>query len=153
MFANLADSKATTDDQEQMKKELHPEGAKVRYALIGVGAVAAFHHIPGIRIDPRASLVAICDASVPLLEQREKVLIYFSTPSHTRRNGVLSRSQPTTKKLLQTQKSMLSSSQLQTVFMSKLPKLALRSAKNHPIFICEEGGSFLTKEGWKTCHV
>lgn len=53
---------------------LHPEsGVQVRYALVGVGGVAAIHHIPGIDIDPRASLVAICDPDVGLLEKRKQV--------------------------------------------------------------------------------
>jgi len=42
----------------------------VRIALIGVGAVASVHHIPGIRIDPRASLVALCDDNEEILLKR-----------------------------------------------------------------------------------
>jgi predicted dehydrogenase len=45
--------------------------SKVRVAFIGVGAVTAYHHLPGLRLDPRAELVAICDASPELLEQRK----------------------------------------------------------------------------------
>ena len=30
----------------------------VRVAFIGVGAVTAYHHLPGLRLDPRAELVA-----------------------------------------------------------------------------------------------
>src|SRR4051794_9934881 len=44
---------------------------KVRVAFIGVGAVTAYHHLPGLRLDPRAELVAICDASPELLETRK----------------------------------------------------------------------------------
>ena len=42
----------------------------VRYAIIGAGAVSDYHHVPGIRIDPRAELVAVCDPNEALLEQR-----------------------------------------------------------------------------------
>ena len=44
----------------------------VRIAIIGAGAVSDFHHVPGIRIDPRAQLVAACDADRSLLEQRQE---------------------------------------------------------------------------------
>ena len=43
----------------------------VRVAFIGVGAVTAYHHLPGLRLDPRARLVAICDADPGLLEKRK----------------------------------------------------------------------------------
>ena len=42
----------------------------VRIAIIGSGAVSDYHHVPGIRTDPRAALVAACDSSEPLLAQR-----------------------------------------------------------------------------------
>lgn len=42
----------------------------VRMALIGAGAVADYHHVPGIRVDPRVELVAACDPNESLLEQR-----------------------------------------------------------------------------------
>ena len=45
---------------------------KVRFAIVGAGAVADYHHVPGIRIDPRAELVAACDPNAQLLEQRKK---------------------------------------------------------------------------------
>ena len=44
--------------------------AAVRIAIIGAGAVSDYHHVPGIRLDPRAELVAVCDSSESLLEQR-----------------------------------------------------------------------------------
>jgi predicted dehydrogenase len=44
----------------------------VRYGIIGVGAVSDFHHVPGIRLDKRSSLTAICDPNEALLAQREK---------------------------------------------------------------------------------
>jgi predicted dehydrogenase len=43
---------------------------KVRVAIIGAGAVSDYHHLPGLRLDPRAEVVAVCDASVPLLAKR-----------------------------------------------------------------------------------
>lgn len=43
----------------------------VRIAIIGAGAVADYHHVPGIRLDPRATLVAACDPNEQLLEQRK----------------------------------------------------------------------------------
>jgi predicted dehydrogenase len=44
---------------------------RVRIAIIGAGAVSDFHHVPGIRLDPRAELVAACDADGALLERRK----------------------------------------------------------------------------------
>ncbi|MEZ6065786.1 MAG: Gfo/Idh/MocA family oxidoreductase [Planctomycetaceae bacterium] len=44
----------------------------VRYAIIGAGAVSDYHHVPGIRLDPRAELVAVCDPNEALLKQRRK---------------------------------------------------------------------------------
>lgn len=43
----------------------------VRYGIIGVGAVSDFHHVPGIRLDKRSSLTAICDPNEALLSQRQ----------------------------------------------------------------------------------
>jgi predicted dehydrogenase len=42
----------------------------VKIAIIGAGAVSDYHHVPGIRLDPRATLTAVCDTSRSLLEQR-----------------------------------------------------------------------------------
>jgi predicted dehydrogenase len=42
----------------------------VRIAIIGAGAVSDYHHVPAIRLDPRATLVAVCDASQALVERR-----------------------------------------------------------------------------------
>jgi predicted dehydrogenase len=42
----------------------------VRIAIIGAGAVSDYHHVPGIRLDPRAELAAVCDADPSLLEKR-----------------------------------------------------------------------------------
>ena len=43
----------------------------VRYAIIGAGAVSDYHHVPGIRLDPRAERVAGCDPNEALLNQRK----------------------------------------------------------------------------------
>ncbi len=43
----------------------------VRIAIIGAGAVSDYHHVPAIRLDPRATLVAACDANPTLLEKRK----------------------------------------------------------------------------------
>jgi len=42
----------------------------VRIAIVGAGAVSDYHHVPGIRLDPRAQLAAVCDTNPELLEQR-----------------------------------------------------------------------------------
>lgn len=42
----------------------------IRYAIIGAGAVSDYHHVPGIDIDPRAEVVAICDPNEELLAKR-----------------------------------------------------------------------------------
>ncbi len=44
----------------------------VRVAFIGTGAVTAYHHLPGLRLDPRAELTAICDTDPDLLEKRRQ---------------------------------------------------------------------------------
>ena len=49
----------------------HSLNEPVRIAIIGAGAVSDYHHVPGIRIDQRARLVAACDASPELLEKRK----------------------------------------------------------------------------------
>ena len=48
------------------KTTKHP----VRIAIIGAGAVSDYHHVPAIRLDPRAELTGICDASPELLAKR-----------------------------------------------------------------------------------
>jgi predicted dehydrogenase len=40
-------------------------------AIIGAGAVSDYHHVPAIRLDPRAKLAAACDANAQLLETRK----------------------------------------------------------------------------------
>jgi predicted dehydrogenase len=49
----------------------HARPLPVRIGVIGAGAVTDYHHVPGIRIDPRAELVAACDADTVLLEKRK----------------------------------------------------------------------------------
>ena len=44
--------------------------SRVRFGIIGAGAVSDYHHVPGIQIDPRAELVAVCDPNKELLEKR-----------------------------------------------------------------------------------
>jgi predicted dehydrogenase len=44
----------------------------VGVAFIGTGAVTAYHHLPGLRLDPRAELIAICDADPDLLARRQE---------------------------------------------------------------------------------
>jgi predicted dehydrogenase len=44
----------------------------IRIAIIGAGAVSDYHHVPGIRLDSRAKLVAACDTSDELLKKRQK---------------------------------------------------------------------------------
>ena len=45
--------------------------APIRFGIIGAGAVSDYHHVPGINIDPRAELVAICDPNAELMQQRQ----------------------------------------------------------------------------------
>jgi predicted dehydrogenase len=42
----------------------------VGIAIVGAGLVSDSHHVPGIRLDPRARLVAACDSDANLLERR-----------------------------------------------------------------------------------
>lgn len=60
----------------------HPQ--PVRIALLGAGAVSDYHHVPGIRLDPRAELVAACDTNAELLERRRRdwSLEYVTTDYH-----------------------------------------------------------------------
>ena len=46
------------------------KNGRVGVAIIGAGAVSDYHHVPGLRLDPRAELVAACDADPALLERR-----------------------------------------------------------------------------------
>jgi predicted dehydrogenase len=43
----------------------------VRVGFIGTGAVTAYHHLPGLRLDDRARLAAICDADAETLARRQ----------------------------------------------------------------------------------
>lgn len=45
---------------------------RVRVGIIGAGAVSDYHHVPAIRLDPRAELAAVCDADPSLLERRKQ---------------------------------------------------------------------------------
>lgn len=44
----------------------------VRIGIVGAGAVSDYHHVPAIRLDPRAELAAACDADPQLLERRKQ---------------------------------------------------------------------------------
>lgn len=46
--------------------------ARVRIAIVGAGAVSDFHHVPGIRLDGRCELVAVCDPDEQLLARRRQ---------------------------------------------------------------------------------
>ena len=49
----------------------HATGSqRVRVAIVGAGAVSDYHHVPALRLDPRAELVAVCDADPTLAEKR-----------------------------------------------------------------------------------
>jgi predicted dehydrogenase len=43
----------------------------IRVAIIGAGAVSDYHHVPGLKLDSRARLVAACDTNAELLEKRK----------------------------------------------------------------------------------
>src|SRR5262249_12590760 len=47
------------------------ESGKIGVGFIGTGAVTAYHHLPGLRLDPRAQLVAICDTDADVLAKRQ----------------------------------------------------------------------------------
>src|SRR5436190_14432044 len=51
-----------------MSKSSH--ATPIRVAIIGAGAVSDYHHVPGLRLDPRAKLVAVCDTNPELLQKR-----------------------------------------------------------------------------------
>lgn len=53
------------------QKAVSQEQNPVRIAVVGAGAVTDYHHAPGIRLDPRARLVAACDADQGLLDKRK----------------------------------------------------------------------------------
>jgi predicted dehydrogenase len=44
----------------------------IRIGIIGAGGVSDYHHVPAIRLDARAQLVAACDANRELLEKRKR---------------------------------------------------------------------------------
>jgi predicted dehydrogenase len=46
-------------------------GPKIRVGFIGTGGVTAYHHLPGLRLDPRAELTAICDTDSELVKRRQ----------------------------------------------------------------------------------
>jgi predicted dehydrogenase len=46
-------------------------GKTLRVGIIGAGAVSDYHHVPGIKLDPRARVVAACDADGSLVQKRK----------------------------------------------------------------------------------
>lgn len=53
-------------------RKIKSNRAPIRFGIIGAGAVSDYHHVPGIRLDPRAEIIAVCDSSPTLLEQRRR---------------------------------------------------------------------------------
>ncbi len=51
---------------------IKPARPPVRVAIVGAGKVSDYHHVPGIRLDKRAQLVAACDADPKLLDARKQ---------------------------------------------------------------------------------
>ncbi len=51
---------------------IKPAKPPIRIAIVGAGKVSDYHHVPGIRLDKRAKLVAACDADPKLLEVRKR---------------------------------------------------------------------------------
>jgi predicted dehydrogenase len=47
------------------------ERRRVRVAIVGAGAVSDYHHVPALKLDPRAELAAVCDSDPALLERRK----------------------------------------------------------------------------------
>ena len=45
-------------------------GNTVNLAVIGAGLVSDYHHVPGLLLDPRARVAAVCDTDEALLEKR-----------------------------------------------------------------------------------
>ena len=52
--------------------ELKLSEKPVRIAIIGAGAVSDYHHVPGIGLDPRAKVVAVCDKDTQLVAVRQE---------------------------------------------------------------------------------
>src|SRR5437867_4325606 len=49
---------------------MQQRNSQVGIAIIGAGKVSAYHHVPGVALDPRAKLVAVCDADRALAQMR-----------------------------------------------------------------------------------
>jgi predicted dehydrogenase len=54
-----------------MSSKIAPPKGPVRIAIIGAGAVSDYHHVPAIRLDSRATLVAASDVNGELLQKRK----------------------------------------------------------------------------------
>ena len=48
------------------------ESRTVRIGIIGAGQVSDYHHVPAIQLDPRATLVGVCDRDEALLQRRKE---------------------------------------------------------------------------------
>ena len=62
---------ASTPIEGELAMTIAATQPPVRIAIIGAGAVSDYHHVPGIRLDPRAELVAACDADAALLDRKK----------------------------------------------------------------------------------
>lgn len=51
--------------------ELKLREKPVHIAIIGAGGVSEYHHVPGITLDPRAEVVAVCDRDTQLITKRQ----------------------------------------------------------------------------------
>ena len=49
----------------------YSESNPVKIAIVGAGGVSDYHHVPGLKLDPRARLVAVCDSDEALLQRRK----------------------------------------------------------------------------------
>ena len=45
---------------------------QIRFGLIGAGQVMDYHHVPGIRLHPSATITAVCDADASLAARRSE---------------------------------------------------------------------------------
>ena len=71
MFSALeADKKKELGDLVRSSRAANYQGPVVRVAIIGCGAVAALHHVPGIALDARLALVCLCEPNAALRAQR-----------------------------------------------------------------------------------
>ena len=71
MFSALeADKKKELAELVRSSHATNYHGQVVRIAIIGCGAVAALHHVPGIALDARLELVCLCEPNEALRTRR-----------------------------------------------------------------------------------